>query len=150
MTPETNTKTEKKRITVNLEDIDFKVIEALEGVIASSFSSVINQMIREWINQNSERIMKMWGIDLAGIRRQVQAEVKGLSIKKELEQLDKEIINQLPELFETINSINAAKLAEILEVNERTLENVIFGHRKELLKIGLELIYENGLISKKN
>ncbi len=148
MTPETNSKTEKKRITVNLEDIDFKVIEALEGVIASSFSSVINQMIREWINQNSERIMKMWGIDLAGIRRQVQAETKGLSIKKELEQLEKEIINQLPELFETINSISAAKLAEILEVNERTLENVIFGHRKDLLNVGLELSYENGLISK--
>ena len=91
MTPETNSKTEKKRITVNLEDIDFKVIEALEGVIASSFSSVINQMIREWINQNSERIMKMWGIDLAGIRRQIQAETKGLSIKKELEQLDRQL-----------------------------------------------------------
>ena len=149
MTPETSAKTEKKRITVNLEDIDFKVIEALEGVIASSFSSVINQMIREWINQNSERIMKMWGIDLAGIRRQVQAETKGLSIKKELEQLEKEIINQLPELFETINSISSDKLAEILEVNERTLENVIFGHRKDLQKVGLELSYENGLISKK-
>ena len=150
MTPDSNTKTDKKRITVNLEDIDFKVIEALEGVIASSLSSVVNQMVREWINQNSERIMKMWGIDLAGIRRQVQAETKGLSIKKELEELDKEIINQLPELFETITSINASKLAELLDINEKTLERVIFGHRKELLKVSLDLSYENGLITKKN
>jgi hypothetical protein len=150
MTPDSNAKTDKKRITLNIEDIDFKVIEALEGVIASSFSSVINQMIREWINQNSDRIMKMWGIDLAGIRRQVQAETKGLSIKKELEELDREIINQLPELFETINSINASKLAELLDINEKTLERVIFGHRKELLKVGLDLSYENGLISKKD
>ena len=150
MTPDSNSKTDKKRITVNLEDIDFKVVEALEGVIASSLSSVINQMIREWINQNSDRIMKMWGIDLAGIRRQVQAETKGLSIKKELEELDKEIIFQLPELFETINSINASKLAELLDINEKTLERVIFGHRKELLKVGLDLSYENGLIARKN
>ena len=97
-----NTEPEKKRVTVNLELIDYKIIEALEGVIANSKSAVIYQMIKEWINQNSERIMKTWDIDLAGIRRQVLAETKGLPIKEELKELDKEIINQLPRLFETL------------------------------------------------
>ena len=83
MTPD-NTETSKKRITVNLENIDYKIIDALEGVIANSKSAVIYQMIKEWINQNSEHIMKTWEIDLAGIRRQVIAETRGLSIKKEL------------------------------------------------------------------
>jgi len=148
MTPD-NTETSKKRITVNLENIDYKIIDALEGVIANSKSAVIYQMIKEWINQNSEHIMKTWEIDLAGIRRQVIAETKGLSIKKELKDLDREIIEQLPMLFETITSIKSKELAEILEVNQKTLQRIIFGYRKELLKLELNLIYEDGLITKK-
>jgi len=148
MTPD-NTETSKKRITVNLENIDYKIIDALEGVIANSKSAVIYQMIKEWINQNSEHIMKTWEIDLAGIRRQVIAETKGLSIKKELKDLDREIIEQLPMLFETISSIKSKELAEILEVNQKTLQRIIFGYRKELLKLELNLIYEDGLITKK-
>ncbi len=148
MTPD-NTETSKKRITVNLENIDYKIIDALEGVIANSKSAVIYQMIKEWINQNSEHIMKTWEIDLAGIRRQVIAETKGLSIKKELKDLDREIIEQLPMLFETISSINSKELGEILEVNQKTLQRVIFGYRTELLKLGLNLAYEDGLITKK-
>ena len=148
MTPD-NSDTSKKRITVNLENIDYKIIDALEGVIANSKAAVIYQMIKEWITQNSERIMKTWEIDLAGIRRQVLAETKGLSIKEELKELDKEIIQQLPGLFETISTINAKELAEILEINQKTLQKVIFGNRKELLKLGLNLAYEDGLITKK-
>ena len=125
MTPD-NSETNKKRITVNLENIDYQIIDALEGVIANSKAAVIYQMIKEWINQNSDRI-----------------------IKKDLKDLDKEIINQLPELFETISSIKAVELAEILEINQKTLQRVIFGHRNELLKLGLNLKYEDGLISKK-
>ncbi|MHA1327590.1 MAG: hypothetical protein ACTSRH_09735 [Promethearchaeota archaeon] len=143
-----NTEPEKKRVTVNLELIDYKIIEALEGVIANSKSAVIYQMIKEWINQNSERIMKTWDIDLAGIRRQVLAETKGLPIKEELKELDKEIINQLPRLFETIKSIRVEELAEILEINQKTLKKIIFGYRDELLKRDLDLKYENGLIIK--
>ncbi len=149
MTSENIDDEKKKRITVNLDDIDFKIIEALEGVIARKKASVITQMIKEWINQNSERIMKTWDIDLSGIRKQVLAETKGLSIKEELQDLDKEVIKQLPELFETINSINVRELSEIIDINQRTLQRIIFGHRKELLKSGLNLIYKDGLITKK-
>ncbi|MFX0076062.1 MAG: hypothetical protein ACFE96_11505 [Candidatus Hermodarchaeota archaeon] len=147
--PSDNTETSKKRITVNLENIDYKIIDALEGVIANSKSAVIYQMIKEWINQNSERIMKTWEIDLAGIRRQVLAETKGLSIKEELQELDKKIITELPELFKTITSIKAKDLAELLDVNHKTLQKVIFGNRKELVKLGLDLTYEDGLITRK-
>lgn len=139
----------KKRITVNLETIDYKIIEALEGVIANKKASVIYQMIKEWINQNSDRIMKTWGIDLAGIRKEVLAETKGLPIREELDKLDKEVLSQLPGLFETIKSISVEELSEILEINQQTLKKVIFGYREELLKKSLDLSYENGLIIKK-
>ena len=55
-------KKDKRRITVNLEEIDYQIIDTLEGVIANSKSSVIYQMIKEWINQNSDRIMNTWDI----------------------------------------------------------------------------------------
>ena len=148
MTPDTADDV-KKRITVNLEVIDYKIIEALEGVIANKKAAVIYQMIKEWINQNSDRIMKIWGIDLAAIRKEVLAETKGLPIKKELERVDREIIAQLPKLFESIRSIDVSELAEILEINPRTLTKVIFGYREELLKLNLDLEYENGLVYKK-
>ena len=102
-----------------------------------------------WINQNSDRIMKTWGIDLAGIRKEVLAETKGLPIREALDKLDKEVLSQLPELFETIKSISVEELSEILEINQQTLKKVIFGYRKELLKQSLDLSYENGLIIKK-
>ena len=148
MTPEDSDEDKKKRITVNLEQIDFKIISALEGVIANKKASVIYQMIKEWINQNSDRMMKTWGIDLAGIRREVLAETKGLPIREDLQKLDREIIDELPKLFETIKSINVEELAQILEINQQTLKKVIFGYRKELLKKTLDLKYENGLIIK--
>ena len=148
MTSDDSNEDKKQRITVNLEQIDFKIIEALEGVIANKKASVIYQMIKEWINQNSDRIMKTWGIDLTGIRREVLAETKGLPIKEALQKLDREIIDQLPKLFETIKSINVEELAQILEINQQTLKKVIFGYREELLKKNLDLKYEDGLIIK--
>ena len=142
------TSTEKKRITVNLEEIDFKIIEALEGVIANSKSSVIYQMVKEWINQNSDRIMNTWNIDLVGIRRNVISELKGLSIQEEMKDLEKDIIKQLPVLFETINNIEPEELASILEINAQTLKKVVLMYRKELLDLGLNLKYEDGKIMK--
>jgi hypothetical protein len=148
MTPPSNEQKQDKRITVNLDQIDYKIVETLEGVIGNSKSSVIYQMVKEWINQNSERIMKTWDIDLVGIRRQVISELKGLSIQEEMKDLEKDIIKQLPALFETINNIEPEELASILEINAQTLKKVILMHRKELLDLGLNLKYEDGKILK--
>lgn len=148
MTSSTDAK-QNKRITVNLDEIDFKIVETLEGVIGNSKSSVVYQMVKEWINQNAEHIMRTWDIDLVGIRRQVIAEMKGLSLKTDdMQELEKEIINQLPELFETIINIKPEELASILEINAHMLKKVILMKRKELLKLGLDLKYEDGKIIK--
>jgi len=148
MTPPSNDQKQEKRITVNLDKIDYKIVETLEGVIGNSKSSVIYQMVKEWINQNSDRIMNTWNIDLVGIRRNVISELKGLSIQEEMKDLEKDIIKQLPALFETINNIEPEELASILEVNAQTLKKVVLMYRKELLDLGLNLKYEDGKIIK--
>ena len=148
MTSSSNDKKQDKRITVNLDQIDYKIVETLEGVIGNSKSSVIYQMVKEWINQNSDRIMNTWNIDLVGIRRNVISELKGLSIQEEMKDLEKDIIKQLPVLFETINNIEPEELASILEINAQTLKKVVLMYRKELLDLGLNLKYEDGKIQK--
>lgn len=148
MTPPSSDQKQDKRITVNLDKIDYKIVETLEGVIGNSKSSVIYQMVKEWINQNSDRIMNTWNIDLVGIRRNVISELKGLSIQEEMKDLEKAIIKQLPALFETINNIKPEELASILEINAQTLKKVVLMYRKELLDLGLNLKYEDGKIIK--
>ncbi|MBD3255799.1 MAG: hypothetical protein GF383_11950 [Candidatus Lokiarchaeota archaeon] len=146
MTPPSLSSTDKRRITVNLDEIDYRIIEVLEGVIANSKSSVVYQMIKEWINQNSDRIMKTWDIDLAGIRRQVLAELKGIPAKKELEELELDIIEKLKEYFKTAEDMTPKELSELLQINEMTLKKIIFEHRDELLDEGLNLKYSQGRI----
>jgi hypothetical protein len=141
---------DKHRITVNLEEIDYRIIDALNGVIANSEAGVIYQMIREWINQNSDRIMNTWDIDLGAIRRQVLAETKGIAVKKEIEEIEKEIIKQLPEIFNSIEEISAKEAADFLEVNPKTLKKIIFIHNDELEKSGLKLSYKDGIIINKS
>jgi len=153
MTPENESKSEltipKERVTINIDKIDLEIVNSLIGVIGNSKSSVIYQMVKEWITQNSDKLMSMWEIDLAGIRRQVIAKQKGIKIEKELEALEIEIIKQLPDLFSNIESINTEELAEFLRINQRTLKKIIFTQKEELKKVGLKLVYKDGLIINK-
>jgi len=153
MTPENESKSEltipKERVTINIDKIDLEIVNSLIGVIGNSKSSVIYQMIKEWITQNSDKLMSMWEIDLAGIRRQVIAKQKGIKIEKKLEALEIEIIKQLPDLFSNIESINTEELAEFLRINQRTLKKIIFTQKEELKKVGLKLVYKDGLIINK-
>lgn len=141
---------EKHRITVNLEEIDYRIIEELNGVIANTDAGVIYQMIREWINQNSDRIMKTWDIDLAVIRRQIMLKTKGTSFKEELEDVEQQIMEQLPKIFDSIEEISAEEAAEFLEVNPKTLKKIIFIHNQELEDKGLKLSYKDGIIINRN
>ncbi|MFO7797429.1 MAG: hypothetical protein ACQERB_07180 [Promethearchaeati archaeon] len=141
---------DKVRITVNLDIIDYKIIETLNGVIANSDAGVIHQMIREWINQNSDRMMNTWDIDLGALRREVIAETKGVSIKKELEEIEQQIMEELPKIFDSIEEISAKEAAEFLEVNPKTLKKIIFVHNQELEDKGLKLSYKDGIIINRN
>jgi len=62
--------------------------------------------------------------------------------------LKKEIINQLPSIFDTVNSIKIEKLSEILLIRSITAKRIIFSNKTELLELGLDLKYEKGLIRK--
>jgi len=50
-----------------------------------------------------------------------------------LRRLKKEIINQLPSIFDTVNSIKIEKLSEILGIRSITAKRIIFSNKTELL-----------------
>lgn len=135
---------ETKRITVSIDEVTDSIIENLIGVKGKSKSSVIYQIIRDWIDDNSESVLNSWDIDFAIIRRQVLSKYKKVMIKKELSETEINIINQLTELFKTIKSISADELAEELNIDTKTLRNIIFTNRVELEAAGLKLAYEDG------
>jgi transcriptional antiterminator len=62
--------------------------------------------------------------------------------------LKKEIIHQLPSIFDTVSSIKIEKLSEILGISPKTVRRIISSYKTELLELGLELKYEKGLIFK--
>ncbi|KKN52279.1 hypothetical protein LCGC14_0614420 [marine sediment metagenome] len=135
---------ESKRITVSVDEVTEKIIENLIGVKGRSKSSVIYQIIRDWIEDNSELIRNNWGINFAAIRRQVISKYKEVPVKKELTESESHVIRRLAELFKTIKSISADELAEELDIDAKTLRKIIFTNTQELETAGLKLAYEDG------
>lgn len=140
MTPANNTaeselNLETKRITVSMDEVTEKIIDNLIGVKGKSKSNVVYEIIKDWIDQNAEKILKNWGVNFADIRKQVMA-----SYKRE----DQELIEYIAELFQTIKTIQAEELASVLDMDEKELMTFIFKNRVALEKVGLSLQYEEG------
>jgi hypothetical protein len=139
----------KDRATINIDRLDHEIVLNLIGVIGNSKSAVICQMVKDWIKQNTEKLINTWEIDLPGIKRQIIAEAKGVKIDKSLKDFEEGVIEQLPELFEAIESISIEEGAKMLEIAPFTLKKIIIYHRKALEEKGLVLTYKDGSIINK-
>lgn len=139
----------KDRATVNIDRLDHEIVLNLIGVIGNSKSAVICQMVKDWIKQNTDKLINTWEIDLPGIKRQIIAEAKGIKIDKDLKDFEESVIEQIPELFEAIESISIEEAAKMLEIAPFTLKKIIIYHRKTLEEKGLELTYKDGSILNK-
>jgi hypothetical protein len=124
---------ESKRITVNVDEVTDKIIENLIGVKGKSKSSVIYQIVKDWIDQNSENMLNNWGVNFSILRQQILSKYKIVP--------DEEIvIDQLVKYFETIKSISADELAAELNLEVKQLRNFIFSNNEKLKDAGLKLI----------
>ncbi len=139
----------KERITINMDKLDHEIVMELMGTMGNSKSSVICQIVKEWIVQNSEKMMNVWEIDLAGIKRRVKAEAMGVSLEKDLEDYEKSIIEQFPEIFSNVEEISIEEVAEVLKVNKATIRKIVLSHNQKLEDLALDLKYKNGIIINK-
>ena len=146
--PDEDFKTPKKRITASLDLVDFVVVDRLIGIEGSSRSNVIAHIIKDWIKANSEKVKKDWGIDLVEIRRKVIAEERGLPRKKELKELDEEILKRVVEFFEMADDSTFEELADYANIDRKSVRDLIIGHKKKLEENGLNLILTGGRLKK--
>ncbi|MHA1294082.1 MAG: hypothetical protein ACTSQJ_15630 [Promethearchaeota archaeon] len=135
-----------RRITISIDVVNEKIVENLEGIKGTSKSKVINNIIEEWVEQNYDKIMNIWNIDLIGIRTLAQTSYKGIDVDKILKELDKKLIDLILKMFKRIDSISINELAKTLKVHEDTIKNIIFFQGDILEKNGLNLRYKDGYI----
>ena len=132
------------RRTVSIDEVTDKIIENLIGVKGKSKSAVIFQIIKDWIDDYSEVMRKNWDINFGSIRRQVMLKYQGEPEKGTLSEEAKTILRKLPEMFKTIESIEAIEVAELLDIDVKKLRNIILMNSRELQAMGLKLSYNDG------
>jgi len=141
-------KTSTKRITATLDLIDFIVVDKLIGVKGNSKSKVIAHIVKEWIEDNSDKVKNDYGIDLIEIRRKLLAEERGLPDKKELKKLDEEVLNRVIEFFEMADDADLEELADYINIDKKSVRDLIFGYRNVLEENGLKLKFSQGRFKK--
>lgn len=133
------------RITTTLDYIDAKIIEYLQGAFGNSQSAVINYIVKDWIKSNSDMLRLSYGIDIAGIRREVQSAIKGIEIGVEIQQ---KVFKELQIRFKRIKKMDIKTLSELLSVHPQTLMDIITIKGDELEKEGLNLTIDGEYVVK--
>ncbi|MBD3213565.1 MAG: hypothetical protein GF311_13235 [Candidatus Lokiarchaeota archaeon] len=150
MTSSRESKEKFKRITISLDVVNAKIVKNLEGIKGTSRSKVINNIIEEWVEQNADKIMNMWNIDLIGLRKIAQTSYKGIDVDKDLKELEKDLLTQLPKMFQGISSIDIEDAAKFMKVHVDSIKRIVFLHNDKLKENGLNLVYEDGKLIKEN
>lgn len=132
------------RITTTISYIHSKIIQNLIGPFGNSKSGVISYMIKEWINSNADRLINSYGIDIAGIRRELESS-KEISVD---EQIQNRLFRDLPLRFKRMKKYNVEKLAALLKVHPQTLVDFITIKGDELENLGLNLEIDGDYIVK--
>jgi hypothetical protein len=134
------------RITTNVEYIDSKIIGNLKGVFGNSRSAVISYIVKDWIKANTNLLIS-YGIDIAGIRREIRSSIKGIEIEEDIQ---KRLFTELNKRFKRIKKYEIDKLAQLLSVHTQTLIDFITIKGDELEKAGLSLFIDGEYIVKEN
>ena len=138
----------KKRITVGLDDFDHKVVSKMSVNRNLSLSEVVRTIVHQWIEYNPDLLKKNYDIDFKEVTDELRQESYEISLDKSLKPFEKDIIKELPEFFELVESISVQDLAGHFDVDSKVIKRIIFIHGKEIKKIGLNLTLKNDVIYK--
>ncbi|MHA1150214.1 MAG: DUF6290 family protein [Promethearchaeota archaeon] len=130
------------RITVSLDDFDDKVIKSMAENRNKPLSEVLRYIITKYIEDNSNTIESKWGVNFQEISRQLKIESE--------EQKTQELIKKLVQYFKRIKSMEIDRISDLLDINSKTLVDLIVLHGDQLEKKGLNLQIDGELIIKEN
>ncbi len=146
MTPasssEENEKKQPKmdRITVSLDEYDYKVICNMSTNRNLSLSETTRRVIHNWIEINSEKLKLRYGVDTEMITQEI-------ALASMIGSVD-EIINKFPLIFQLVDDISLIDLAEHLKINVKAVKHLIFTQAEKITKLGLNLKYKGDRIYK--
>jgi len=125
---------------VSLDIFDDKVVSEMSKYRDTSKSEIIRNMVHQWIEENPDTLKNNYGVNFNDINKEILTESKGITIQG--------LTEKLPSIFNTIERISIEELADYLEVDQKTIKNLVFKHGTELKEKGLDLKYDEGIIKK--
>jgi len=129
------------RITVTLDIFSEKIIIKMAEFKGTTRSEIIRDILSKWIESNPEIIKSNYNVNYEDLRREIELE-------REVKDFN-EIINKIPPFFKRIkNKIEIEKLADLLDINSKTLTNFILLHGDDIEKKGLNLQIDGDYIVK--
>lgn len=138
--------TRKNRITININNFHNEILNKLKGHCGDSISSIVNYMIKDWINNNSKKIIDDFKINLPNIQSKYYYEKEEIVTDIPFNDIKKKIIDTFPRIFTNTNSIQINDLAELLNTKTKTIIEIFTFHSKELQKIDIKLKLENNVV----
>ncbi|MCK4280934.1 MAG: hypothetical protein KAX10_02370 [Candidatus Lokiarchaeota archaeon] len=120
-------KTETIRIYATLESFYAKIVENLVGVFGKSHSGVINDIVKDWINEHMEELKNVYGIDVVGIRHELQWAL----VEKKADDILK-ILNEVKEVIKGIKRMKIDDLGELVGLNRSNLLKLIIKNNDKL------------------
>lgn len=137
------------RKTITLDFLNFVIISHLQGIKGKSIAGVINTIINEWIEHNSEKIKKDWNLDLNKYRKLAQMEYEELYSDNDMEEGKKKIIKKISESFQNIERIKIDEFAEGLKISQNILKEIIISYSNDLIKEGMNYFFKDPYLNKK-
>ncbi len=148
MTPSNSSEENEKkkpkmdRVTVSLDEFDYKVISKMAKNRNIGLSEATRIVIHNWIETNPGKLKTNYGVDI----RELTEEIALASMIDSVS----DIIVRLPQIFQLVDDISLADLADHLDINVKAIKYLLFTQGEEINKLGLNLKYKGDRIYKLN
>ena len=136
------------RISVKLDEFDYKVINKMAEHRNISLSKSIYNIVHQWIESNPDILKENYGVDFKEVTQELLLETASLSYDKTLKQIEKEIIEELPVFFELVESVSISDLADHFDVPITSIKKIFYSHGKKIKSLGLNLTVKEGNVYK--
>ncbi|MFW9938111.1 MAG: hypothetical protein ACFFD5_10715 [Candidatus Thorarchaeota archaeon] len=134
------------RVSVKLDEFDYKVINKMAENRNISLSKSINNIVHQWIETNPDILKENYGVDFKEITQELVLDTASLSYDKSLKAIEKEIIEELPTFFEMVESVSISDLADHFDVPVKSIKKIFYTHGKKIKSLGLNLSVKEGYI----
>jgi hypothetical protein len=147
-TDQDNIEQKTPRVSVKLDEFDYKVINKMAENRNISLSKSINNIVHQWIESNPDILKENYGVEFKEITQELLLETASLSYDKSLKPIENEIIGELPTFFEMVESVSISDLADHFDVPIKSIKKIFYTHGKRIKSLGLNLMVKEGYIYK--